>query len=64
MAVTTNDLRNGMTLSLPDGLYSVVEFQHEKPGQGGAFERTQLKNVRPGAVLDRTYRADERVEQA
>ena len=64
MAVTTNDLRNGMTLDLPEGLFSVVEFQHVKPGKGGAFVRTKLKNVRTGAVLDRTFRADERVEQA
>jgi elongation factor P len=64
MAVTTNDLKNGMTLALPEGLFSVVEFQHVKPGKGGAFVRTKLKNVRTGAVLDRTYRADERIEQA
>jgi elongation factor P len=64
MAVTTNDLKNGMTLSLPDGLFTVIEFQHVKPGKGGAFVRTKLKNLRSGAVLDRTFRADERVEQA
>ncbi|HZD67195.1 MAG TPA: elongation factor P [Acidimicrobiales bacterium] len=64
MAVSTNDLKNGMTLDLPDGLFSVVEFQHVKPGKGGAFVRTKLKNVRTGAVLDRTYRADEKLEQA
>jgi len=64
MAVTTNDLRNGMTLHLPEGLFSVVEFQHVKPGKGGAFVRTKLKNVRTGAVIERTFRADERVEQA
>lgn len=64
MAVTTNDLKNGMTLELPEGLFSVVEFQHVKPGKGGAFVRTKLKNVRTGAVLERTFRADERVEQA
>jgi len=64
MAVTTNDLRNGMTLELPEGLFSVVEFQHVKPGKGGAFVRTKLKNVRTGAVIERTFRADERVEQA
>ena len=64
MAVTTNDLRNGMTLDLPEGLFNVVEFQHVKPGKGGAFVRTKLKNVRTGAVLERTFRADERVEQA
>ena len=64
MAVTTNDLRNGMTLDLPEGLFAVVEFQHVKPGKGGAFVRTKLKNVRSGAVIERTFRADERVEQA
>ena len=64
MNVSTNDLRNGMTLNLPEGLCSVVEFQHVKPGKGGAFVRTKLKNVRTGAVIDRTYRADEKLEQA
>ncbi len=64
MAVTTNDLRNGMTLDLSEGLFAVVEFQHVKPGKGGAFVRTKLKNVRTGAVVERTFRADERVEQA
>ncbi|MGH9101145.1 MAG: elongation factor P [Acidimicrobiales bacterium] len=64
MAVSTNDLKNGMTLDLPEGLFTVVEFQHVKPGKGGAFVRTKLKNVRTGAVIDRTYRADEKLEQA
>ena len=64
MAITTNDLKNGMTLDLPDGLFQVVDFQHVKPGKGGAFVRTTLKNVRTGAVLDRTFRAAEKVEQA
>ena len=53
-----------MTLDLADGLFTVVEFQHVKPGKGGAFVRTTLKNVRTGAVIDRTFRADEKVEQA
>ena len=53
-----------MALDLPEGLFTVVEFQHVKPGKGGAFVRTKLKNVRTGAVLDRTYRADEKLEQA
>src|SRR5205085_3936128 len=61
--VATNDLKNGMALQLPEGLFTVVEFQHVKPGKGGAFVRTKLKNVRTGAVLDRTYRADEKLEQ-
>jgi elongation factor P len=64
MAITTNDLKNGMTLNLPEGLFNVVEFQHVKPGKGGAFVRTTLKNVRTGAVLDRTFRAGEKVDQA
>jgi elongation factor P len=64
MALSTNDLRNGMSLDLPDGLFSVVEFQHVKPGKGGAFVRTKLRNVRTKAVVERTFRADEKVEQA
>jgi elongation factor P len=64
MSISTNDLKNGMSLDLPEGLFSVVEFQHVKPGKGGAFVRTKLKNVRTGAVLERTYRADEKLEQA
>ncbi|MGH3849430.1 MAG: elongation factor P [Pseudonocardiaceae bacterium] len=64
MNVSTNDLRNGMALNLPEGLFTVVEFQHVKPGKGGAFVRTKVKNVRTGAVIDRTYRADEKLDQA
>ena len=63
-AITTNDLKNGITLELDNGLFPVVEFQHVKPGKGGAFVRTKLSNVRTGAVLDRTFSAGERVEQA
>lgn len=61
---STNDLKNGMCLNLPDGLMQVVEFQHVKPGKGGAFVHTKLKNVRTGQVVDRTFRAGEKVEQA
>jgi len=61
MSISTNDLKNGMALDLPEGLMTVVEFQHVKPGKGGAFVRTKLKNARSGAVLDRTFRADEKV---
>jgi elongation factor P len=64
MAITTNDLKNGMSLNLGEGLFQVVEFQHVKPGKGGAFVRTTLKNVRTGAVVDRTFRAGEKVDQA
>ena len=62
--VSTNDLRNGMTLELSDGLFQVVDFQHVKPGKGGAFVRTTLRNVRSGGVVDRTFRAAEKVERA
>jgi len=64
VSISTNDLKNGMALNLPEGLVTVVEFQHVKPGKGGAFVRTKLKNVRNGAVLDRTFRADEKVKLA
>src|SRR5215212_8529153 len=64
MAISTNDLKNGMTLQLEGNLFQVVEFQHVKPGKGGAFVRTTLKNVRTGAVVDKTFRAAEKVEQA
>jgi elongation factor P len=62
--VSTNDLKNGMALDLPEGLVTVVEFQHVKPGKGGAFVRTKLKNARSGAVVERTFRADEKVRLA
>ena len=62
--VSTNDLKNGMTLLVDGNLVDVVEFQHVKPGKGGAFVRTTLKNVRTGAVVDKTFRADEKVERA
>jgi elongation factor P len=61
---TTNDLKNGMTLSIDGALWSVVEFQHVKPGKGGAFVRTKLKNVLSGKVVDRTFNAGVRVEVA
>jgi elongation factor P len=65
VSVSTNDLKNGMSLDLPQvGLVTVVEFQHVKPGKGGAFVRTKLKRVAGGAVLERTFRADEKVPLA
>jgi elongation factor P len=63
-AITTNDLKNGITLELDNGLFQVVEFQHVKPGKGGAFVRTKLRNLRNGSVFDRTFNAGIRVEQA
>jgi elongation factor P len=63
-AITTNDLKTGITLELDNGLFQVVEFQHVKPGKGGAFVRTKLRNVKTGSVFDRTFNAGIRVEQA
>jgi elongation factor P len=63
-SVSSNDLKNGMSLKLDEGLFTVIEFQHVKPGKGGAFVRTKLRNVRTGAVLERTYRGAESLEQA
>ncbi len=64
MNISTNDLKTGIVLNLPEGLMTVVDFQHIKPGKGGAFVRTKLKNFKTGQVLDRTFRADEKVDQA
>ncbi len=61
---TTNDLKNGMTLNIGGELMTVLEFQHVKPGKGGAFVRTKLRNLRTGRVLDKTFRADEPVDVA
>ena len=61
---TTNDLKNGMTLSLDGQLWTVVEFQHVKPGKGGAFVRTTLKNVVSGKVVDKTFNAGVKVDVA
>jgi elongation factor P len=62
--ISTSDFKNGMTMLLPEGLFQIQEFQHVKPGKGGAFVRTTLKNARTGAVIDRTFRAGEKVESA
>jgi elongation factor P len=61
---TTNDLKNGTVLNLDGQLWSVVWFQHHKPGKGGAVVRTKLKNVLSGKVVDKTFNADVRVETA
>jgi elongation factor P len=61
---TTNDLKNGLVLNIDRELWSVVEFQHVKPGKGGAFVRTTLKNVLSGKVVDRTFNAGTKVETA
>jgi elongation factor P len=61
VSVSTNDLKNGITLDLDGMLFQVVEFQHVKPGKGGAFVRTKLRNVRTGAVVERTFNAGVKV---
>src|SRR3978361_205435 len=63
-AITTNDLKNGITLELDNGLFQVVEFQHVKPGKVGEFVRTKLRNLKNGNVFDRAFNAGIRVEQA
>ena len=61
---TTNDLKNGMVLSIDNGLWAVVEFQHVKPGKGPAFVRTKLKNVETNKTVDKTFNAGTKVETA
>ena len=61
MSVSTNDLKNGMTLNLEGTLWTVLEFLHHKPGKGQAVVRTRLRNVKTGAVQERTFKADEKV---
>ncbi len=61
---TSNDLKNGLVLNIDGQLWSVVEFQHVKPGKGGAFVRTKLKNVLSGKVVDKTFNAGTKVETA
>jgi elongation factor P len=61
---TTNDLKNGLVLRIDGQLWTVVEFQHVKPGKGGAFVRTKLKNVLSGKVVDRTFNAGVKVDTA
>ena len=62
--ITTNDFRNGMTIELDGTLYNILYFQHVKPGKGGAFVRSRLKNLKTGAVIEKTFRAGEKVELA
>jgi elongation factor P len=60
----TSDFRNGLSILQDNDIYTIVEFQHVKPGKGGAFVRTTLRNVRNGRVHDKTFRAGEKMEQA
>ena len=60
----TSDFRNGLSILQDNDIYTIVEFQHVKPGKGGAFVRTTLRNVKNGRVVDKTFRAGEKMEQA
>ena len=62
--VSTNNLKNGMTLKIDDKLWQIVEWNHHKPGKGGAMVRTKLRDVEQGKVVEKTFRAGEDVEQA
>jgi elongation factor P len=62
MAVSTNNLKNGMCVMHDGKMWIIVEFQHVKPGKGGAFVRTKLKELRTGRVVDVTFRAGEKLE--
>ena len=62
--ISVNDLKTGLTLDIDNGLWSVVEFLHVKPGKGAAFVRTKLKNVETGQVVEKTFRASEKVAKA
>ncbi len=62
--ISTNEFKTGITIEYNGEVYSVVEFQHVKPGKGSAFVRTRLKNVKTGAVLERTFDAGEKLPRA
>ena len=62
--ISTNDMRPGQTLELDGDLFTIINYQHVKPGKGQAFVKTKLRRVKSGAVLDRTFRADEKVNLA
>ncbi len=62
--ISTNNFKIGITIELDGIIYTIIDFQHVKPGKGGAFVRTKLKNLKSGAVIDRTFRAGEKVELA
>jgi elongation factor P len=62
--ISSNDLRNGVTIIVDGQLWTVIEFLHVKPGKGSAFVRTRMKNVKTGTTLERTFRAGEKLERA
>ena len=60
----TSDFRTGLSIMMDNDIYTIVDFQHVKPGKGGAFVRSKLKNIRTGATIEKTWRAGEKMEQA
>jgi elongation factor P len=64
VALSINEIKNGFTVLVDSDVYMVVDFQHVKPGKGAAFVRTKLKNLRNNNILERTFRGDEKIEEA
>ena len=64
MAISTSDFKNGLTIEFEGKVFQIMDFQHVKPGKGGAFVRSRLKNLQTGATFDKTWRAGEGMEQA
>jgi elongation factor P len=62
--ISTSDFKNGITIVFDNQLYKILYFQHVKPGKGGAFVRTKLKDLKSGAIIEKTFRAGEKMEQA
>lgn len=62
--ISTSNFKRGLTIELKGEIYGIVDFQHVKPGKGGAFVRTKLKNLKTGLIIDKTFRAGEKMEQA
>lgn len=62
--ISTNDFHTGLTIELDGEVYSIIEFQHVKPGKGAAFVRSRLKNVRSGSTTEKTFRAGEKMSRA
>lgn len=64
MTVSINEIKSGLTILVDGDIYQVIEYQHVKPGKGGAFVRTKLRNLRSGNVQEKTFRGDEKIEEA
>ena len=62
--ISSNDFKNGMTIEVDNDLFEILYFQHVKPGKGGSFVRTKLKNLNNGVIIEKTFRGAEKVEQA